>query len=278
MKKNKYQQSSAALLKKSILFIQKGILYMRRIICGNCTANMSEMNNYLHNKSFCNRKKQKKITADIFISLLSSCRIRLLAVILLLFFPCLFIKVFAMSKQNIQPEIADEIIRFHVIANSDSAEDQALKLTVKNALVEGLAPYLREVPTKEAARELLLKKISFIKELAQETISLQGYSYPVKVSLTECYFPLRLYGEYAFPPGNYDALRVEIGDANGKNWWCVMFPPLCFVDETYSIVDESTGEKLQHLLTEEEYEALKTKKTPVKIKFKLFELIKKAFR
>lgn len=277
MKKNKnnYRRSLCALLKVSLLTIQKSINYSRQIICCLFCRNLFKLKNLLHKEYSCGKSKHGSKITDILIGLLTSCEVRLLVLVLLLAFPSLIIKTYAMDKQSIQAEIAGEIIRFHVIANSDSAEDQALKLAVKNALVEGLAPYLNQVSSIEAARELLLNKIPFIKELAQDTVSLQGYSYPVEASLEECYFPLKLYGEYAFPPGYYEALKVEIGDAKGKNWWCVMFPPLCFVDETYSIVDESSGKKLQHLLTEDEYEALKIKKTPVKIKFKLFELIKK---
>jgi stage II sporulation protein R len=101
----------------------------------------------------------------------------------------------------------------------------------------------------------------------------QDYTY-IEVG---CYFPLKIYGDYAFPPGNYEALRVKIGAAEGKNWWCVMFPPLCFVDETYSVVDEKSGKKLKKLLTDEEYQTLIKEKKPVKIKFKLWEKIKKLF-
>ncbi len=107
---------------------------------------------------------------------------------------------------------------------------------------------------------------------------MEGYHYPVTVSLENTYFPLKIYGEYNFPPGYYEALRVQIGSAEGQNWWCVMFPPLCFVDDTYSIVDETSGNKLRHLLTEEEYNSLLNKSTPIKVKFKLWESIKSIFK
>ena len=201
----------------------------------------------------------------------------LLFILLIFFLSSLIIKSSAQSRQDYQPQIADEIIRFHVIANSDSETDQALKLAVKAELVEKLAPLLNEADSKEEAEKIICDNIDYITTLARDSVRRHGYSYPVKVSLEECYFPLRVYGEYAFPPGNYEALRVQIGKAEGKNWWCVMFPPLCFVDETYSIIDESSGQKLKYLLTEEEYESLKSKKVPVKIRFKLFELLKDLF-
>jgi stage II sporulation protein R len=185
------------------------------------------------------------------------------------------IKASAKQDTGLQPQIAEEIIRFHVIANSDSPDDQALKLKVKNSLVKSLSPLLSNADSKSEARTILNDNLDFIQDTALETIRRNGYSYPVTVSLTDCYFPMKVYGDYTFPPGTYEALRVQIGEAKGKNWWCVMFPPLCFVDETYSIVDEESKKKLKHVLSEEEYDSLINQKTPVKIKFKLWESLKK---
>lgn len=201
----------------------------------------------------------------------------LLTILFICGFTSWAIKAEAMHEQDLQEGIAREIIRFHVIANSDSDSDQALKLKVKDFLVESLAPVLKDAESITQARAVLSSELPYIQELAEKIIRDNGYAYPVAVSLENCYFPLKVYGEYTFPPGNYEALRVQIGEAKGKNWWCVMFPPLCFVDETYSIVDESSGKKLKYLLTEEEYDTLTNKKTPVKVKFKLFEAIKDLF-
>ena len=181
------------------------------------------------------------------------------------------------SNSDLQVGIAEDIIRFHVIANSDSQDDQALKLIVKETLVSNLSPVLRNVDTLSQARDILTDQLTNIQELAETTLLENGYSYPVTVSLGDSYFPLKVYGDYSFPPGTYEALRVQIGAAKGKNWWCVMFPPLCFVDETYSVVDESSQEKLKHLLTEAEYDTLVSQKAPVKIKFKLIETLKDLF-
>ena len=202
----------------------------------------------------------------------------------LLFFILLFcaismwlVKTNAMHRTDLQEGIAQDIIRFHVTANSDSTQDQSLKLTVKDTLVNKLSPLLNETENIAEARKVLSKNLSYIQEIAEETIRQQGYNYPVKVSLADCYFPIKVYGDYTFPAGTYEALRVQIGAAEGKNWWCVMFPPLCFVDETYSIVDNDTDQKLRHMLTEDEYETLIQEKKPVKVKFKLWESIKKLF-
>jgi stage II sporulation protein R len=189
----------------------------------------------------------------------------------------LAIRAHAQHNQALQQGIAHEIIRFHVLANSDSDEDQQLKLKVKTEVVEALAPILKDATTVTQARNLLENNLDLIKATALETIHKNGYSYPVTVTFEQTYFPLKIYGEFTFPPGTYEALRVQIGEAKGQNWWCVMFPQLCFIDSTYSIVDKESEKKLQRLLTDEEYESLVDKKTPVKVKFKLLEKIKDLF-
>lgn len=187
------------------------------------------------------------------------------------------IRANAQHDQNLQKGIANEIIRFHVLANSDSDEDQQLKLKVKGAVVEALAPILKDATSVAEARSLLNSNLDLIKSTALKTIQENGYSYPVSVTLEKTYFPLKIYGEFTFPPGTYEALRVQIGEAQGQNWWCVMFPQLCFIDSTYSIVDKESEKKLQRLLTDEEYESLINKKTPVKVKFKILEQLKDLF-
>ncbi|MDF2540903.1 MAG: hypothetical protein K0S47_621 [Herbinix sp.] len=174
----------------------------------------------------------------------------------------------------LQEGIAKEVIRFHVIANSDSNEDQALKLKVKEALTGMLSPVLNQTKDINEARNVIKDQLDTIENLAEATIYDNGYSYPVTVTLENCYFPIKVYGDYTFPSGTYEALRVKIGAAEGQNWWCVMFPPLCFVDETYSIVSEESDQQLKHILTEDEYESLKGQKVPVKIKFKIFDYFK----
>lgn len=187
------------------------------------------------------------------------------------------VNIQAANPDRLQKGIAKEIIRFHVIANSDSDDDQRLKYQVKDALVEYLQPYLKDAKDIEEAQAIITDMLSSIKNVAIHIIEERGYKYSVTVSLLPCNFPMKVYGDYTFPPGQYEALQVQIGDAKGKNWWCVMFPPLCFVDETYSIVDENGKEKLEYLLTEEEFDILKNNKIPIKIRFKIFDSIKKLF-
>lgn len=164
------------------------------------------------------------------------------------------------NPAKIQKNIADNIIRFHVIANSDTNNDQALKLKVRDGIIDGLKETIAGTGTVADAQEMLLSQKDNIQNSALDIISCNGYSYPVNVSLEERYFPVKSYGDLVFPAGTYKALCVEIGEAKGRNWWCVLFPSLCFVDETYAVVPESSKEKLRETLSEEEYKSLEQNK------------------
>ncbi len=202
----------------------------------------------------------------------------LLLILLIAYVSTCLINGIAKADTSIQEGIAQKVLRFHVIANSDTEEDQTLKLKVKEAIVESLSPQLSSINDITKVKAIVTEELNSIRDTAEQVIQEQGYDYNVTVSLEKCYFPLKIYGNYAFPPGYYEALRVKIGKAEGKNWWCVMFPPLCFVDETYSIVDETSKDKLLQLLSEEEYDALISGKTPIKVRSKLVELIKELFK
>lgn len=160
------------------------------------------------------------------------------------------------SPEEIQENIADNIIRLHVIANSDTDTDQSLKLKVRDGIIEQLQDTIAGTSSAAGAEKLLASQEDNIKNSALDIISGNGYNYPVNVSLEERYFPVKSYGDLIFPAGNYKALCVEIGKAKGRNWWCVLFPSLCFVDETYAVVPDSSKEKLKETLSEEEYESL----------------------
>ncbi len=224
------------------------------------------------------RQPEAEITTDLPLHNKKSHRkFNVLLFFFILFFTgalALLIRVDAISDKNLQPGIAEKILRFHVLANSDSKEDQSLKLLVKDTLVNYLTPLVKDAADIQQVESIICGHLSDIKALAESTIRQEGYSYPVTITLEETYFPLKIYGKFSFPPGYYQALRVKIGKAEGQNWWCVMFPPLCFVDETYAIVDENSEDKLLQLLSTEEYEELAQKKVPVKIRFKLLDKLK----
>lgn len=160
------------------------------------------------------------------------------------------------SAEQIQEGIAAQVIRLHIVANSDSDEDQALKLRVRDAVIQGLQSSLSSVDSVKDAKSVILAQIPTVEKIASETMKREGYDYSVKVTLGTKYFPVKVYGDLSFPAGNYEALCLQIGAAKGHNWWCVLFPSLCFVDETYAVVPEESKEKLRKSLSEEEYDSL----------------------
>jgi stage II sporulation protein R len=123
-----------------------------------------------------------------------------------------------------------DLIRLHVIANSDSPEDQALKLRVRDHLLSAFGEIFQDARNISQAKALIKESLDNLELEAQAEIQRQGYNYPVKAQLGIFPFPTKAYGDMVYPAGRYEALRVVIGQGTGANWWCVMFPPLCFVD------------------------------------------------
>lgn len=148
------------------------------------------------------------------------------------------------------------IMRFHVRANSDTEEDQELKLAVKEDVVAYLKPLLEDCDNVAESKDVIVSNLQNLYTIAIDTIVEQGYDYPVKVYVTEEEFPAKSYGNITFPAGKYQALRIDIGEAKGQNWWCVMYPPLCFIDETTAVVTEEGKSILEENLTPQEYAEL----------------------
>ncbi len=173
------------------------------------------------------------------------------------------------ARKQIETEetIASEIIRFHVLANSDSEEDQALKLAVRDEVVKSMQEKLKDVQELAQARSILLDCQPELADTARSVIRERGYDYNVTVSMENTYFPEKTYGDMTFPAGKYEALRICIGEAAGHNWWCVLFPSLCFVDEATAVVPEESKEKLENALPEETYQSLFTDDTNTGIVF-----------
>ena len=153
-------------------------------------------------------------------------------------------------------DVTSAVIRFHVRANSDSDEDQALKLLVRDGILEMMGPELAEAEDKDEARSIMEKKLAEIERTGETIVQAAGYDYEVHAYLTTEEFPMKSYGDLLFPAGEYEALRVDIGKQEGANWWCVMYPGLCFVDATGGIVAEDGKEELEQILTPEEYREL----------------------
>ena len=162
----------------------------------------------------------------------------------------------ARLDREIQQGIAGEVFRLHVIANSDTEKDQELKLKVKTRIVEYLKEILGEDAGLEETKEAVLTHLTEIEQEAENLIEEQGFDYPVEVVVEKTYFPEKTYGDCTFPAGEYEALKVKIGSAKGQNWWCVLYPSLCFLDDTYGIVTEEKKEDLKEVLTAEEFQEI----------------------
>ena len=173
------------------------------------------------------------------------------------------------TKELIYEDIANEIIRFHVIANSNTDEDQALKLKVRDEVIEFVSNSLKENKDLDESRQFIIDNKSNIEDIAKSVIIENGYSYNVTSTLSRENFPDKIYGDVVFPQGEYEAYRILIGEAKGENWWCVMFPPLCFVDGTKEAIDST--EVVEKLESNNKKEKVKNNK--VKFKFKLFQML-----
>ncbi|OLS02271.1 stage II sporulation protein R [Tissierella creatinophila] len=164
------------------------------------------------------------------------------------------------------------VIRFHVRANSDTKEDQALKLEVRDAILTAIGEKFQDSTSIDESREIILENTKTIEDVSKEVIKRWGKDYPVNVDLREESFPIRKYGNLVFPQGDYEALIVEIGEAKGANWWCVMFPPICLVDVTHSNaieIEEDEDSPLNEFVVDET--------RPFKLKSKIFDFFKPFF-
>lgn len=189
--------------------------------------------------------------------------------LILLFLLFLYISISAISYVNaVSSDIENSVFRLHVIANSDTKEDQDLKYKVKDNLIEYMNSLCKDVTSKEEAIKISKLHEEDFLNIANNTIKENGYSYPVTIEFGNFSFPTKDYGDISLPAGYYDALRVKIGEAKGQNWWCVMFPPLCFVNVSSGIVPEDSKELIKQELNDEEY-SIVTKEDSSNIQFKI---------
>lgn len=181
----------------------------------------------------------------------------------------------AKTDADLQESIATKVIRFHVLANSDSDEDQKLKLMVKDAVVGFLEPLMAESASLDESKKILADNSEKITTIAENVISEQGYDYTVNAYFCEDFFPTKSYGDVTFPAGEYTAYRIEIGQHEGKNWWCILYPPLCFVDATYGVLPDDSKSMLKNVLDEEEFSLIteNVESEDIKYKFKFLEML-----
>lgn len=187
----------------------------------------------------------------------------------------LFILISAISYVDaVSNNIADSVFRLHVIANSDSKEDQELKLKVRDELLLYMNIISKDSTSKQEAMQIANEHKEEFTQIAEKVIKENGYNYTVNVQIGKADFPTKYYGDITLPAGTYDALKVQIGEAKGQNWWCVMFPPLCFVDVSSGIVPDDSKDLLQDNMSDEEYDLITNSNdnSSLTFKFKIVEL------
>ena len=201
------------------------------------------------------------------------------------FFAVAFILTAALLILNCLPihgesEIYDTVVRLHVLANSDSSEDQALKLKVRDGILAVSEPILKDCTTQDDAVARLEENREILVSTAADIIRREGYNYSVDIKLGRENYPAKTYENCAFPAGNYVSLQVLIGDGDGQNWWCVLFPPLCLSAATANDSSEDRNEDafIAVGLTKEQYGIItETEDTKYKIRFKILEAIESIF-
>jgi len=192
----------------------------------------------------------------------------------ILFFSFVFISAKSYAN-NVLDDLSDNFFRLHILANSDSDEDQNLKLKVRDNIIKYMNQLSYDGLTKQDAINLTCSNLNNFKQIAEKTIIDEGYDYSVNLEIGNFYFPTKEYGNISLPAGYYDALKIEIGNANGKNWWCSLFPPLCFVDISAGVIDEESEEFLKENLSDEEFAIITSDDETVKFKFRIVEMFSK---
>ena len=187
-------------------------------------------------------------------------------ILILLLTLALLVGILAVLPIHSESNIYDNVLRLHVIANSDSTEDQNLKLLVRDAILAETQKLLSGATDRQNAEQIISQNIERLRLVARQVVIDNGYSYPVSIVLGKEDYPTKNYESCAFPSGEYTSLQIFIGDASGQNWWCVLFPPLCLSAATDKDAYASVG------ITDSQYQIITETQNPkYKIRFKILE-------
>ena len=204
-------------------------------------------------------------------------KIKSVFILFLLFILFLFV-TFVSYASSVSNDLSDNFFRLHIIANSNSKEDQELKLKIRDAVILYMNTLDYNNLSKEHTINITEENLNNLKRIVEETIKDNGFNYSCNLEIGNYYFPTKYYGNISLPSGYYDALKINIGDAKGKNWWCSLYPPLCFTDVSSGVIDEESQEVLKNSLTDDEYILISKGNENIKLKFKIVELISKYTR
>jgi len=180
--------------------------------------------------------------------------------------------------RSLGADIADAVVRLHIVANSNSDLDQSLKFQVRDRILRDTSHIFSQTKNPIQALSLARENTDYIKAIAEDELRRLGFDYRVSVDVGETVFPTKIYGNIALPKGKYNAVNIRIGEAKGENWWCVMYPPLCFTDGVVS-VSTAAQEQLKKNLSPSEYRLIteSSESVPVEIKFKIVEIFQGLF-
>lgn len=180
----------------------------------------------------------------------------------------LYIWTVVLGNDPLQPSIASKILRFHVLANSDAVCDQQVKEKVRDAVGTYLQPFLEDAKSLEETKEIVGKHMEVIIEVAEQTLLTHGYNYQVTARIAHIDFPEKTYGAYTFPKGKYEALQIVIGEGKGQNWWCVLYPNMCFKGAVFEVIEEDASKSLKEVLSPWEYaDVFRSDKIEFRFKF-----------
>ena len=188
----------------------------------------------------------------------------------------LIVSMFVMAyADETQKEIASGVVRLHILANSDEACDQEVKLKVRDEIIREFSEELSKADSPAQAQQIMAGNLGRAEAVADRVLADNGYSYRAHASLGVSHFPVKHYENITLPPGNYNALRIVLGNGSGQNWWCVMYPPLCFSGSVQGYAPEASEQTLKETLGEDNYALVTTGEDgelPVQFKFKILEI------
>lgn len=179
---------------------------------------------------------------------------------------------------TISKDIEQSVFRLHIIANSDSEEDQKLKYAVRDNIISYLNTLCENSSSKIETMEIASNNLYNLQKIAENTIRDNGFDYSATVEIGNFNFPTKNYGDISIPSGYYDALKVKLGKSSGQNWWCVLYPSLCFISPENGIISNESKKELKETLNDEEYSIISNDTPSYQLKFKLIEIFNNKFK
>lgn len=210
-------------------------------------------------------KEQRRIQFDWSVDKMKRALMTVTAGCLLIFY-LLLGNVSQVRAEENQREISEAVLRLHVRANSDSEKDQEVKMSVKEAVVKEASRFENEMYDKPSAKAAMIRHTAALKAAAENVLETYQEDYEVNIKIDREWFPRKTYGDISLPEGEYDAVVVELGSARGQNWWCVLFPKLCFIEPVFGYVPETSKETLKALLSDEAYASIENKEPKARLK------------